>query len=111
MGAMTFLLRWSWVLGIALLAPVALPAGGGTCHLPEERRLDRSTPLLSLKSCILHPSPSAISPALRSIQIGTPLSILRTWRSVDGSDWIMVKISSEEFLEMSNKPTRGWIQI
>jgi hypothetical protein len=36
--AVTSLLRWSWLLGVALLAPAALPAGGADRRQPEVRR-------------------------------------------------------------------------
>ena len=40
-------LRWAWVLGLALMAPVALPAGGADLRHPDPRRRGPSGPLLS----------------------------------------------------------------
>jgi hypothetical protein len=40
--------RWAALLGFALLAPAALPAGGGDRRLPEVRRRERGAePLVS----------------------------------------------------------------
>ena len=40
-------LRWAWVLGFALLAPVALPAGGAELRVPDPRRRGSAGPLLA----------------------------------------------------------------
>ena len=34
----TVMLRWSWLLGVSLFGPVALPAGGAERRLPQVRR-------------------------------------------------------------------------
>ncbi|MED5562389.1 MAG: SH3 domain-containing protein, partial [Cyanobacteriota bacterium] len=54
---MGVVLRWGWVLGVALLAPADLPAGGAERRQPEIRRSDRSGPLLAGTSCELRVSP------------------------------------------------------
>ena len=90
----TVMLRWSWLLGVSLIGPVALPAGGAERRLPQIRRQQGSSPLLSGSDCVLHSSPLVAAPALRRLEIGTPLQLLRHWRSEDGSNWIQVKVTS-----------------
>lgn len=81
-------MRWSWLLGVALLAPAALPAGGAERRQPEVRRRDGSGPLISGDHDCLHAAPSVSAPSLRSLDLGTPLRVLRRWRSADGQDWL-----------------------
>ena len=40
-----FVLRWGWLLGVALMAPAALPAGGAQRRLPPLRRAGGQKPL------------------------------------------------------------------
>ena len=56
------MLRWSWLLGVSLLGPAALPAGGAERRLPQVRRHQGSGPLLSGDRCVLQASPSVAAP-------------------------------------------------
>ena len=105
----TVMLRWSWLLGVSLIGPVALPAGGAERRLPQIRRQQGSSPLLSCSDCMLHSSPLVAAPALRRLEIGTPLQLLRHWRSEDGSNWIQVKVTSGHPLTDAVERQRGWI--
>ena len=105
----TVMLRWGWLLGVSLFGPVALPAGGAERRLPQIRRQQGKGPLLSGSNCLLHSSPLVAAPALRRLEIGTPLQLLRRWRSEDGSDWIQVQVASGSGLSASVEQQRGWI--
>ena len=105
----TVMLRWSWLLGVSLIGPVALPAGGAERRLPQIRRQQGSSSLLSGNDCVLHSSPLVAAPALRRLEIGTPLQLLRHWRSEDGSNWIQVKVTSGPPLIDAVERQRGWI--
>ena len=105
----TVMLRWSWLLGVSLIGPVALPAGGAERRLPQVRRQQSSGPMLSGSNCVLHSSPLVAAPALRRLEIGTPLQLLRRWRSEDGSDWIQVQVATGSLLPDSVERQRGWI--
>ena len=109
MFAMTFALRWSWVLGIALFFPVALPAGGGERYQPEICSWEYRSSLFTCNSYFLKSSPSALAPSLRTLQVGTPIRVLRRWQSVDGKEWLQVQIASSEIFELSSLARRGWI--
>ena len=105
----TVMLRWGWLLGVSLFGPVALPAGGAERRLPQIRRQQGSDPLLSAENCMLQGSPHVAAPVLRKLETGTPLQLLRRWRSEDGSDWIQVQVASGSVLSATTEQQRGWI--
>ena len=97
------MLRWSWLLGVALMAPAALPAGGGDCRQPQVRRRSGSGPLCTSAETTLQLSPLVTAPKLRPLAAGTSLRLLRRWTSGDGQDWLLVQ-------DLSRKTQRGWIR-
>ncbi len=103
--------RWSWLLGVALLAPVALPAGGGELKSPEIRRRELFDPLVVNNTCSLRVSPILVAPELCNLDIGTPIRILRIWQSADGTDWLYVQIASIDTSGLPSVAKRGWINV
>ena len=104
---LTFWAAWrlALVLGMALLAPAALPAGGGDWRLPELRRREkRSEPLVSDGCLPLLSSPGCQAPALISLEVGVPLRVLRHWLAPDGRRWLQVEASTGR-----PGPNRGWL--
>ena len=96
-------LRWSWLLGVALMAPAALPAGGGDCRQPQLRRRSGSGPLHLNAESPLRLSPVAVAPRLRTLPGGTPLRLLRRWSGSDGQDWLQVQT-------LTGEQSSGWIR-
>ena len=88
-------LRWSWLLGVALMAPAALPAGGADRRQPQPRRRAVSGPLHTATDQPLRLSPLAMAPRLRTLKAGTTLRLLRRWSAADGQDWLHVQTSLE----------------
>ncbi len=111
MVAITTVIRFGWVLGIALFFPVALPAGGAQIDQEELRYIQRGREIYAGDSCLLNSSPNHYSIPLRAIKLGTPLRILRSWKSEDGNEWLQVKILSNEYLELPKDAKRGWINL
>ena len=103
MQATTSLLRWGWLLGVALMAPAALPAGGSERRQPQVRRRQSSGPLHTVARGVLRSSPFTIAPSLNELSIGTPCRLLHRWPSDDGHDWIHVEI-------LSGDKQRGWLR-
>ena len=89
------LLRWSWLLGVALMAPADLPAGGAERRQPQIRRRAGSGPLHTPAETALQLSPLSVAPRLRP---------LRRWTDADGQAWLQVQT-------LSGDPQRGWIRI
>jgi hypothetical protein len=102
-------MRWSWLLGVALLVPAALPAGGAERRQPQIRRRDGNGPLISGHQDWLHAAPSVSAPSLRRLDLGTPLRVLRRWRCADGQEWLQVQVASTPSTDQAGKPQRGWL--
>jgi hypothetical protein len=99
------LLTWAALLGLALFAPAALPAGGADRRLPELRRRERAEdPLLSVIPCSLLAAPHSHAPSLASLEPGLPLRVLRAWFEPDGRRWLQVATPGR-----AGRPTRGWL--
>ena len=95
--------RWSWLLGCALIAPTALPAGGGYLRQPNVLRKTTLGPLHTKCGAILQISPMAIAPRLGTLRAGTPLRIIHRWKGDDGSDWLHVQV-------LVGEEQRGWVR-
>lgn len=108
---MTFLLRWSCLLGIALIAPAALPAGGAERRKPQVRRRENSGPMLAGLGCDLKASPLTVAPTLRTVQSGTPMKIIRHWKCVEGKDWLQVEITCGDGGAFVDVVKRGWVNV
>ena len=98
------LLRWSWLLGVALMAPADLPAGGAERRQPQLRRRVGSGPLHTASETALQLSPMTVAPRLRSLEAGTSFRLLRRWTTDDGHDWLQVQT-------LSGESQRGWIRV
>jgi hypothetical protein len=104
-------LGWaSWkalaLLGFALLAPAALPAGGGDWRLPElRRRQSAHEPLLSSSGLSLRSAPQRRAPLLGQVEAGVPLRVVQQWLSPEGRRWLRVEVSGK-----GGRPARGWLQ-
>ena len=97
--------RWAALLGFALLAPAALPAGGGERCLPEVRRRQRSSePLLSERTSCLHCAPGREAPVLARLESGVPLRVLRQLLDANGRRWLQV-----ESRRRAGLAERGWL--
>ena len=95
--------RWSWLLGVALMAPAALPAGGADRRQPQPRRRLASGPLHTTSDQPLHLSPLEVAPRLHTLKAGSSLRLLRRWSADDGQDWLHVQT-------LSGEQRRGWLR-
>lgn len=99
-------LRWIALLGFALLAPAALPAGGGERRIPEVRRRQSALePLLPAACHSLRCSPEHQAPVLARVDSGVPLRVLRQWFSPEGRRWLQVE-SPSSAVQLRR---RGWL--
>jgi hypothetical protein len=98
-------LTWAALLGIALFAPAALPAGGADRRLPELRRRESPLePLLNPTGCVLRAAPRSQAPLLGSLEAGVPLRVLRTWMEPGGRRWLRVATTGA-----GGRASRGWL--
>ena len=93
------------MLGFALMAPAALPAGGGERRLPElRRRGSHQEPLVSGPGCSLRCAPRRQAPSLVELPSGSRLRVLGEWLGPSGSRWLRVEVPSA-----AGRPARGWL--
>ena len=104
-------LRWGWLLSFALLLPIALPAGGAQINRDQIGRFDGSSQIGAGVFCEIRVTPSTSSRVLRTVSIGTPIKILRTWESPLGVNWFHIQISSLPLIDLSVIPKRGWVKL
>ncbi len=107
---MVLIFRWGWILGIALLAPIALPAGGGQLLPPHVRFRKSSDPFLTIKSAHLREIPLPQAPSVRSLPVGTPFKILRSWHSSDGKQWIHIRVLIDDSYGLHSFKN-GWLDV
>jgi hypothetical protein len=100
--------RWAALLGFALIGPVALPAGGADKRQPEVRRRELDVdPLVHPLASALRCAPLREAPALRQLQAGEPLRVLRQWFDPCGTQWVQVEVRLSDLVSSS----RGWLKV
>tara|TARA_Y100001968_G_C19030274_1_gene559475 strand:+ start:54 stop:389 length:336 start_codon:yes stop_codon:yes gene_type:complete len=104
----TFIL-WIWVLGLSLLIPTSLPAGGIQKTIIEQRENNNSSPLIALKEFSLLSAAYEKSPILITLKAGTPVQVLKVWDSPEGGKWLLVNILNDTLYQLFYK--RGWVKI
>jgi len=97
--------RLAALLGLALIAPAALPAGGAERRQPELRRRQAGDPLLATGPLALRTAPRQQAPALARREAGEPLELLRSWWSPSGRRWLQVQTAAGP----AGSPRRGWL--
>lgn len=97
--------RFAALLGFALLAPAALPAGGAERRLPEVRRRQGACePLIHAEEIILRCEPRRQAPVVARLEPGMPLRLVRHWFAPDGRRWLRV-----EGATALGRAGRGWL--
>ena len=104
----TFIL-WIWLLGISLVLPTSLPAGGSQESIIQQRENNIGTPLIALKDFNLLTAASNNSPSLIRVQAGTPVFVLKEWDSADKGKWLLVNVLKQDFYQFFYK--RGWVNL
>ena len=109
MNLISTLIVWTWLLGIALVVPTSLPAGGAQESIIQNRKNNVGSPIIALKDFNLLSSASKNSSILTRVKAGTPVKILKIWDSSDRGKWLLVNISIQDFNQLFYK--RGWVKI
>ena len=109
MNIISTFIVWTWLLGIALVVPTTLPAGGAQESIIQNRKNYVGSPIIALKDFNLLSSASKNSSILTRVKAGTPVKILKIWDSSDREKWLLVNISIQDFNQLFYK--RGWVNI
>ena len=109
MNIISTFIVWTWLLGIALVVPTTLPAGGAQESIIQNRKNNVGSPIIALNDFNLHSSASNNSSILTLVKAGTPVKILKIWDSSDREKWLLVNISIQDFNQLFYK--RGWVNI
>ena len=104
----TFII-WIWLLGISLVVPTSLPAGGSQKFIIYNRENHIGSPLIPLKDFNLLSSASINSSIVTMVQAGTPIDVLKVWDSHDSGKWLLVNVLIQNFDQLFYK--RGWVNI
>jgi len=96
--------RWAALLGLALVGPAGLPAGGADRRSPEvRRRTTAREPVLTATTSQLRCAPQHQAPALLAVASDSPLRVLRSWWEPNGQRWLLVEGAGPE------GSRRGWL--
>jgi len=104
-------LRWGWLLIIALFIPISLPVGGAQKDFDDLWEPYAHLHVTAGNLCEFRSAPYQSSKILRTVDLSTPMQILRVWKSPSEGSWLHVQITSFPVLEVNAQAQRGWIQI
>ena len=95
----------------ALIAPITLPAGGIQKSLNQNKFSNNTNEIILSSNTSLYSFPKIHADELLVLNIGTTLSILRTWKVSESETWVRVELASNKFLDNPNKILKGWIKM
>ncbi len=99
-GKQAIMGRWAWMLSMALLLPIGLPAGGARSESSRPRQRQTGDPLLATKATLLHREPLVNAPQVLPLPMGEPLQGLTRWHDGHGL-----------WLRVTSRQGRGWIRL
>ena len=102
----TFII-WIWLLGISLVVPTSLPAGGSQKSIIQYRENKIGSQLIAFKDFNLLTSASNNSSILTRVQTGTPVDVLKVWESSYTGKWLLVNVLNQDSYQLFYK--RGWV--
>ncbi len=100
---------WTWLLGIALVVPTTLPAGGAQKSNIQHRENNFRSPIIALKEFNLLSAASNNSFILTKVEAGTPVNVMKVWNSSDSGKWLLVNVLNQDFHQFFYK--KGWVNV
>ena len=104
----TFII-WTWLLGISLVVPTSLPAGGSQKSIIQHRENNIESTLIALKDFNLLSSATLNASVVSRVESGTPVDVLKVWDNNDSGKWLLVNVINKNFNQFFYK--RGWVNI
>ena len=95
----------------ALIAPITLPAGGIQKSLNQNKFSPNTNEIVLSSNTSLYSYPQIHAKELLVLDLGTTLSVLRSWKVSKSETWVRVKLASNKFLDDPNKILKGWIKM
>ena len=105
------LLKNFCLITFALIAPITLPAGGIQKSLNQNNFSHTKNETILSSNTSLYSYPQINAKKLLVLDVGTTLSVLRSWKVSERETWIRVELASNKFLDDPNKILKGWIKM
>ena len=105
------LLKNFCLITFALIAPITLPAGGIQKSLNQDKFTNNTNEIILSSNTSLYSCPEIFSKELLVLDVGTTLSVLRSWKVSKRETWVRVELASNKFLDDPNKILKGWIKM
>ena len=105
------LLKNLCLITFALIAPVTLPAGGIQKSINNHIFSNNTKEIILSSKTSLYSFPEINAKELLVLDVGTTLSVLRSWRVSKNELWVKVELASNKLLDDPNKITKGWIKM
>ena len=105
------LLKNFCLITFALIAPITLPAGGIQKNLNQNKFFNNTKEIILSSNTSLYSCPKINSKKLLVLDMGTTLSVLRSWNVCENEIWFRVELASNKLLDDPNKITKGWIKM
>ena len=99
------------LITFALIAPITLPAGGIQKSLNQNKFPNDTNEIILSSNASLYSSPEIYARELLVLDVGTTLSVLRSWKVSKKETWVRVELASNKFLDDPNKILKGWIKM
>ena len=104
------LLKNFCLITFALIAPITLPAGGIQKSI-NHNKLHNTKEIILSSNTSLYSFPEINAKELLVLEIGTSLSVLRSWKVSENEIWVRVELASNKLLDDPNKITKGWMKM
>ena len=108
---MNNLLKNFCLITFALIAPITLPAGGIQKSLNQNKFSHNTNEIILSSNTSLYSCPKIYAKDLLVLDIGTSLTVLRSWKVSKSEIWVRVELASNKFLDDPNKISKGWIKM
>ena len=105
------LLKNFCLITFALIAPITLPAGGIQKSLNQNKFFLNTNEIILSSNTSLYSYPQIYARELLVLDLGTTLSVLRSWKVNENETWVRVELASNKLLDDPNKILKGWIKM